>query len=255
MPKIDNVKIMVCIVALALCDFLSQANAQTSEASNSNNNVGGMSHGIAAPVAPRPNNEKLKGITVYADERPDLTPDQIKIGFALDTHDRLHALAMIKQTHDSVDFAVWKDTPATPLVVAASVADTEMIAAILAKGVAVDSALPVFGGAGQTALIAAVSNTEYAYQSRSWTPPAERFLETIRFLLKSGANPNARTSYGWSPLSKALELRPRDSSDEKIKLAIIKSLLDGGANLGLTVPILGDSSSDTEIYNLLFERI
>jgi len=203
--------------------------------------------GAAVPAPILLEKKGLKGIAAYADGRTDLTPEQIEIGFALSSvGSRARALTLIKQARGSVDFPIWKNSPSSPLINAASNADIEMISVILAKGIAVDSALSSSWLSRQTALIAAVSSTSYAYKYLPWSHPPERFLETIKFLLKAGANPNAKSSNGWTPMNVALGQTPPDPAGEKIKISILTALLDSGANPGTALP-LDSTSNEREI--------
>jgi len=210
--------------------------------------------GSAASVQARPPGQGLQGAAGYADGRTDLTPEQAKIGHALSTDDRAGALSLIKAAHDSLNFPVFRDMPDTPLTFATRMADTEMIAAILAKGLPVDTARTSSFRSGETALIAAVESTFAThYGSGSVTP--ERHLETTRLLLKAGANPNAKRNDGAMPLNVALRLAPPRPEEEATKIATIKALLEAGARPGTELPT-GDpeGEGEMEIMKLLLDH-
>jgi len=206
-------------------------------------------HGV---VAERPRTNGLQGSAAYADGRNDLTAEQIKIGYAFSNNDRATALTLVRASHNSLDFVIFRDSTTTPLLFAARSADSEMIAAILAKGVPVDSTKSTAWRSNETALIAVVDSTFAGHFSQVPTSP-ERFLETARFLLKAGANPNAKRSDGNTPLNTALRLMPPSAERENVKIAMVKLLLEGGAKPDTELPS-NDFTGETDvaILNLLF---
>lgn len=210
--------------------------------------------GSAAAVQARPPGKGLQGVAGYAEGRTELTPEQVKIGYALSTNDRAGALSLIKAAHDSLNFPVFRDMPDTPLIFATRIADTEMIAAILAKGLPVDTARTSSFRSGETALIAAVDST-FATHYGSGSVSPERFLETAHFLLKAGANPNAKRSDGAMPLNVALSLTPPKPEDEAVKIATIKALLEAGAHPGTELPTNDpEGEGEMEIMKLLLDH-
>lgn len=258
-------------MALVLFNFYPLVHAQTLvESSPTNNALVAQPLSSSAVVAnqgvtaPAPPHKKFTySISNYAEGRSDLTPDQIKIGFALTTIDlatrnknRAATLALIRKTYDDVNFPIFKNSVSTPLVSAASWGEVEIATAILAKGVAVDSVRSRSSQEEVSVLISTVSATAQAYQANPMFPPAERFLETIKLLLKAGANPNATCCNGQTPLSTALALRPHDPAGEKTKVAIIKALLDSSADPGTLMPPLKGVNSENaaEISALLLEH-
>ena len=257
MLKIDHVHKLIFLFFMVLWFYPFNLYAQSASKPNSNTEASNQSalptsarHG--ASVAVEPSSKGLKGIAAYADWRDDLTPEQIKIGFAFARGNESEALVLIKQAHDSVDFAIWKDNPNTPLIYAAAKGNIEMVAAILGKGIPVDSTLSTSSSIGQTALISVLS---FAFQTYPNATSPDRTLEMTRFLLKKGANPNAKNSSGQTPISSALRMNPHDLTGEKIRFEIVKELLEKGANPGTQLP-LGDknSVSDIEITKLFLEH-
>lgn len=194
----------------------------------------GAALGAAKPAIMLPHDPKLTGIDAYAEGRSDLTAEQKKIGYAFSIYDRAAALPLVQAARDSLDFAIWRTNPYTPLIIATQHADIEMIAAILAKGVPVDRASAVYPS-GQTALFTAVG-AAYSSHYAQGMPPPERFLETAKYLLKAGANPNAKDSLGGTPLGTALRLKVPGADGESVKMAMIETLLEKGAKPGPELP-------------------
>lgn len=254
---------------LALGNFSPFVFAQTLAASSPANSALAAQHPAAlapsqAVTASAPPHKKFTySISNYAEGRNDLMSDQIKIGFALTSIDlntrnknRAATLALISKTHDDFNFPLFKGKPFTPLTSAASWGEVEIVAALLAKGVDVNK---VRSGGGQDevpALISAVSGTAQAYQVNPLFPPAERFLETVKVLLKAGANPNATCCSGQTALSSALALDSHDPTGEKTKVAIIRALLDSGTDPGTAMPPLAGLSAESaaEITAMLLEH-
>lgn len=186
--------------------------------------------------------DPLRSFAAYAKWRSDLTPDQARIGFEMlnSGGDHASALTLIRQTRDSVDFLVMKDfqvfqnDTATPLSIAAAAGNPEIVAALLSKGIPVDSVHTVGGHKGDTALSLAVNGASSAYRYYKSAASQNNYLETIKILLEAGADIEAKESeHGFTPLSIAIwhsPFVPADPADTEYYLAIVKMLLDHGAN-------------------------
>lgn len=196
--------------------------------------------GTSQSVMIRPRPDGLSGFAAFRADHPGLTRDQLSIGYQLcggmgmyrpdcpDVTDRALLLRLIRQTRDSLDFMSGIDTP---LTAAAARGDPELVTAILAKGFAAD--MPRGGGRQiDMALQRAVFGMKLAAPNTNiyfWgTQPGH--MQTIRLLLKAGANPRAKTPPMNLPLAEALNMHITDAASRQARFEMIQLLLEHGAD-------------------------
>lgn len=160
----------------------------------------------------------------------NLTSDQRAIAVAMIERNEPEAVKRIRETKDDLIFRLFEFSESTPLQHAADHGLTEVIRALLDRGVAADSTLdadPSHGRAGSTALLLTlVGSLDDGLPS--WR---EGRFSAVQLLLRAGANPNARDLDGWSPLSMSLRWFPTNPGPSSLQVRAVEALLAAGADV------------------------
>jgi len=171
----------------------------------------------------------------------NLTADQRAIALAILQRNESEAVKHIQQTGDNLVFRAYDFSVGTPLADAAGQGLTEVMRALLEKGVGADTtfdANPSQGRDGSTALILTLEGgLDVTQRGRG-----EARLSVVQLLLHAGANPNATDLDGWSPLSMSLRWWSDAPSPSSLQARAAESLLAAGADINARVkldPIVG----------------
>jgi hypothetical protein len=170
-----------------------------------------------------------------------LTSDERAIAVAIIERNEPEAVKRIRETKDDLVFRFFDFSESTLLPVAAWHGMTEVVRALLEKGVGADTTLnpiPSEGRAGSTALISTLDGGLDGTRD-GW---GESRLTIVQMLLRAGANPNARDLRGWSPLSMSLRYWPDAPSPTSLQVRAVEALLAAGADVNARAqldPIVG----------------